>query len=134
MANANKRKGDAAERKVRDFVTERWPSSFKTRAGFTDDLGDVIVEHPAGRIVLQVKDVASPAWRTWFEQLASQVTTCERESDKDVLGGLIVHKARGVGDAGKWRAVAELDTVLDLISDAYEVGFDNGHLTARGLR
>ena len=134
MANANKRKGDAAERKVRDFVTERWPRSFKTRAGFNDDLGDVIVEHPAGRIVLQVKDVASPTWRDWFKQLAGQVATCERESDKDVLGGLIVHKARGVGDAGKWRAVAELDTVLALISEAYDVGWADGQHHGRGLR
>lgn len=126
MANANKRKGDAAERKVRDLAVKRYPGSFKTRAGFTDDLGDVIAEHGAGRVVLQVKDVAKPVWSTWFDQLAGQVATCVRESQRRVLGGLIVHKARGVGDPAKWRAVAELGTVLDLIDAAYEAGRVDG--------
>lgn len=126
MANANKRKGDAAERKVRDLAHARYPGSFKTRAGFNDDLGDVITEHPAGRVVLQVKDVATPTWTAWFAQVAEQVATCARESNRDVLGGLIVHKARGVGDPAKWRAVAELGTVLDLIDAAYEAGRVDG--------
>lgn len=126
MANANKRKGDAAERKVRDLAHARYPGSFKTRAGFNDDLGDVIAEHGAGRVVLQVKDVAKPTWSAWFTQLAEQVATCARESNRAVLGGLIVHKARGVGDPAKWRAVAELGTVLDLIDAAYEAGRVDG--------
>lgn len=122
MANPNKRKGDAAERKVRDLVAARYPGSFKTRAGFNDDLGDVIVAHPAGRVVLQIKDVAKPAWSMWFAQVAGQVATCSRESEGAVLGGLIVHKARGVGDPARWRAVGELGTVLELIDSAYEAG------------
>ena len=122
MANPNKRKGDAAERKVRDLVAARYPGSFKTRAGFNDDLGDVVVAHPAGRVVLQVKDVAKPAWSTWFAQVAGQVDTCDRESEGAVLGGLIVHKTRGVGDPAKWRAVSELGTLLELIDSAYEAG------------
>ena len=126
MANPNKRKGDAAERKVRDLATERYPGSFKTRAGFNDDLGDVIAEHEGGRVVLQVKDVAKPTWSAWFLQLADQVATCTRESNRHVLGGLIVHKARGVGDPAKWRAVSELGTVLDLIDAAYEAGRADG--------
>ena len=126
MANPNKRKGDAAERKVRDLATERYPGSFKTRAGFNDDLGDVIAEHEGGRVVLQVKDVAKPTWSAWFLQLADQVATCARESNRHVLGGLIVHKARGDGGPAKWRAVAELGTVLDLIDAAYEAGRADG--------
>lgn len=133
MANANKRKGDAAERKVRDYAQGRYAGSFKTRAGFNDDLGDVIANHPGGHVVLQVKDVAKPTWAAWFEQLAGQVATCARESQRRVLGGVIVHKARGVGDPAKWRAVAELSTVLDLIDAAYEAGVDHGHRSARGL-
>lgn len=122
MANPNKRKGDRAERAVRDLAASRYPGSFKTRAGFNDDLGDVIVEHPAGRVVLQVKDVASPTWKAWFAQVSDQVATCERESERAVLGGLIVHKTRGVGDPARWRAVGELGTVLELIDSAYEAG------------
>ena len=130
IANPNKRKGDAAERKVRDLAARRYPGSFKTRAGFNDDLGDVIAEHPAGRVVLQVKDVAKPTWRKWFAQVASQVATCARESAKTVIGGVVVHKARGVGDPAKWRAVVELGDLFDLIDNAYAAGRVDGVDTA----
>lgn len=126
MASPNKRKGDAAERKVRDLALLRCPGSFKTRAGFNEDLGDVIVEHAAGRVVLQVKDVAQPQWKTWFLQLAEQVATCRRESERSVVGGLLVHKARGVGDAAKWRAIAQLGDILDLLDATYEAGVKAG--------
>lgn len=126
MANPNKAKGDRAERAVRDYVAERYPGSFKTRAGFNDDLGDVLVAHDGGRVVLQVKDVASPAWRAWFGQLAEQAATATDNYDgvHEVLGGLIVHKARGEADPSKWRAVAELGAVLDLVDAAYKAGLE----------
>ncbi|MGP6175407.1 hypothetical protein [Corynebacterium sp. A21] len=120
MANRNKQKGDRAERSVRDHVQKAWPESFRTRAGFNDDLGDVIAETPAGRIVLQVKDVATPVWKTWWAQLASQVTNCRRESAKQVLGGAIVHKARGQGNPGDWRVVMTLDQMIDLVQTLTE--------------
>lgn len=127
MANANKRKGDAAERKVRDFVTDRYPGSFKTRAGFDDDLGDVIVNHPSGRVVLQVKDVASPTWSKWFTQLREQVTQCARHSlPIPTVGGAIVHKARGVGDAGQWRAIMPLSDLMHLLDDVHARGVSEG--------
>lgn len=127
MANANKRKGDAAERKVRDYVTERYPGSFKTRAGFDDDLGDVIVNHPAGRVVLQVKDVASPTWREWFEQLRSQVAQCARHSlPLTTIGGAIIHKARGEGDAGQWRAIMPFADLMYVLDEAHARGVVEG--------
>lgn len=122
VVNTNKAKGDRAERAVRDWAAKLWPGSFKTRAGFNEDLGDVIVEHPAGRVVLQVKDVATPAWREWFSQLASQVLTCSRESSGSVLGGVIVHKARGQSDPARWRAVVPLEALMDLVDTAYRSG------------
>lgn len=132
MANPNKRKGDVAERAVRDVATKRYPGSFKTRAGFNDDLGDVIAAHPAGRVVLQVKDVASPSWKKWREQLAEQVDTCERESEGRVIGGVIVHKYRGHADPGKWHAVTSLGDLFDLLDEAYEAGVSQGWAESTG--
>lgn len=127
MANANKAKGDRAERAVRDYVTERYPGSFKTRAGFNDDLGDVLVGHPGGIVVLQVKDVAAPAWSAWFKQLAEQVGNCVRHvrGTNRVLGGAVVHKARGTADASAWRAVLTLGQLIDLVDAAYAAGHDD---------
>lgn len=116
MANPNKRKGDAAERKVRDRLALTFPTK-KTRAGFDDDLGDVIAETPRGLFAFQVKDVASPQWKTWWEQLAAQIKNLRGNTDKEVLGGAIVHKARGHGNAGKWRVIMELDQFIELLND-----------------
>lgn len=123
MPNANKSKGNRAERAVRDLVVERYPGSFKTRAGFDDDLGDVIVAFGRARIVLQVKDVASALWKKWHEQVAGQVATCRAASRGiPVLGGLIVHKRRGIADPAQWNAVGTLGDVLDLLDAAYTAG------------
>lgn len=132
MANPNKRKGDVAERAVRDLATSRYPGSFKTRAGFNDDLGDVIVSHPAGRLVLQVKDVASPSWKSWREQLADQVNVCRTESETNVVGGVIVHKYRGHSDPSSWHAVTSLGDLLDLLDEVYEAGERAGWYQATG--
>lgn len=132
MPNPNKQRGDRAERAVRDLALERYAGSFKTRAGFDDDLGDVIVNHPAGRVVLQVKDVAQPTWKGWFTQLADQVATCRAASHGlPVVGGVIVHKARGTADPAQWRAVATLDGLLDLLDRVYQSGVSRG-LSGRG--
>ena len=50
MANANKKRGDAAERAVRDYLTDVVGEGavIKTRAGFNDDLGDVLADLPSG--------------------------------------------------------------------------------------
>ena len=128
MANRNKAKGDRAERAVRDWAAQRWPGSFKTRAGFNEDLGDIVAATPAGRMVLQVKDVASPSWTAWFRQLAAQVSTLRRESqgDTEVLGGVIVHKLRGKADPANWRAVATLEDLAELVEAAYNAGREDG--------
>lgn len=123
MTNANKQRGDRAERAVRDVVTRLFPGSFKTRAGFDDDLGDIVVDFHRSRVVLQVKDVASPLWRKWYEQLAAQVSTCRASSGGiPTLGGLLVHKRRGIADAAQWHAVGRLGDVLDLLDAAYKAG------------
>lgn len=132
MGNANKAKGDRAERAVRDWAVGLYPGSFKTRAGFNEDLGDIILEHPGGRVVLQVKDVGSPTWTEWFAQLAGQVLTCAAESPatRPTLGGVIVHKARGQADPARWRAVAPLEALMDLVDTAYTAGRSRGRTEA----
>lgn len=131
MANANKSKGDRAERAVRDLVVERYPGSFKTRAGFDDDLGDIVTEFHGARIPLQVKDVASPLWSKWYMQLADQVATCRRASrGVPVLGGLLIHKRRGKADPATWHAVGRLSDVLDLLDAAYRLGRSDANTAA----
>lgn len=128
MVNKNKQKGDRAERAVRDFICSKYPASFKTRAGFDDDLGDVIAMHHSGALVLQVKDVAKPAWGMWFHQLATQIANCRTrfKGNTTVQGGIIVHKTRGISDPSKWRAISTLGAHLDLLDKIYSAGYKAG--------
>ena len=117
MPNANKAKGDRAERAVRDFlVAQGFTGTFKTRAGFDDDLGDVIVPRdpdPATRsgFAVQVKDWATPAWKAWFSQLADQVRVGGHRH------GVIWWKRRGSADPGTWTVMMAGDAFVDLLED-----------------
>lgn len=135
MTNKNKHKGDRAERAVRDWALKRYPGSFRTRAGFHEDVGDVILSHSAGAVVLQVKDVANPNWRGWFSQLTDQIATAIKEfhGTVPVVGGLIVHKLRGKGDAGAWRAVMTLQGFADTLDRAYAAGYEQGRKDATNV-
>lgn len=126
VANPNKRKGDAAERAVRDYLSMFHPTK-KTRAGFDDDLGDVLTDTPAGRLVVQVKDVASPKWKEWYTQLGDQVQVCADHTENiDVLGGVIVHKYRGHANPEQWHTVTQLGSFMQLLQGAYEAGYKSG--------
>lgn len=136
MANRNKQRGDRAERAVRDWAKDRWPGSFKTRAGFNEDLGDIVATLPGGRLAIQVKDVASPNWTAWFKQLADQVATLRRESKGDarVLGGVIVHKLRGHANPATWRAIVRLEDLADLLETTYQAGLKDASSIDSGVR
>lgn len=117
MANPNKRRGDRAELAVTKYLQTIWPNTRKTRAGWDDDLGDVIAETPRGLLCVQVKDVASPQWKTWFEQLDSQVTTLKANTTKPVVGGILIWKTRGSANPAKWRAICQLEQLPRLLGE-----------------
>ena len=110
MTNANKLKGDRAERAVRDFLrTNGFPGTERTRAGYFRDAGDL---HACPGVTIQVKDRAAYAWPEWFTQLAEQKT--EANADHAVL----VCKRRGLGDPSQWLAVMPLDAMTQLLREA----------------
>ena len=115
--NKNKAKGDRAERAVRDYLKEIWPGTFRSRAGFNNDLGDVIADTPRGLLCIQVKDVATPQWKTWFTQLEDQVQTLRANTTKPVIGGILIWKARGSADPATWRAITTLNQLPQLIGE-----------------
>lgn len=117
MANPNKRKGDRAELAVTKYLQTIWPDTIKTRAGFNDDLGDIIANTPRGLLCVQVKDVASPQWKTWFQQLESQVHTLKANTTKPVIGGILIWKTRGTSNPAKWRAICQLEHLPTLIGE-----------------
>lgn len=112
MGNPNKRKGDRAERGVRDFLVRAGFSAFKTRAGWNEDLGDVVVPlrppQPGG-IAVQVKDVATPRWSEWVSQVKDQVANGGHRL------GVIWWKRRGISDPGSWLVVMTGQDFLEVL-------------------
>lgn len=118
--NSNKRKGDRAERAVLAYLADRFPT-IKTRAGFNEDLGDLIATTDAGLLVVQVKDTATARWSEWFAQLDDQVAACAANANgRPVVGGILVWKTRGSADPADWRVLLRLDRFLDLLDGRAE--------------
>lgn len=130
MVNRNKQRGAEAERAVRAYLADLIGDEgavIKTRAGFNDDLGDVLADLPAGRLVVQVKNVKQTDWKTWFAQVDSQVEVCRRESaPQTVIGGVIVRKRPMITDPGQWVAELSLARLMELIDAVYREGVEDG--------
>ncbi|MDP9144407.1 MAG: hypothetical protein M3N43_06885 [Actinomycetota bacterium] len=114
MTNANKRKGDWAELAVQKTLQRLgFPWTEKTRAGYARDHGDLHL-CPGPAAIAQVKNVRTPHWSEWLEQLAEQKTN----AGADVA--FLVWKRAGLGEtrAGEWLAVMTLAEMTDLLRRA----------------
>ena len=112
MGNANKAKGDRAEAAVRDYIVEYFPESWRTRAGWDEDRGDIVLDLLGDKVLtwaIQVKDVGSPSWREWFLQVAAQVKAGGHQ------GGVIWWELRGKGHPKDWRVVMTGEAYLHLM-------------------
>ncbi|ASN69232.1 hypothetical protein 7S3_54 [uncultured Caudovirales phage] len=77
MPNANHRKGMEEERQVLKTLRDNgFPHAERTRAGRAEDTGDIHLDVAVGiapGAICQVKNVRTPDWSGWLEQLESQV-------------------------------------------------------------
>lgn len=110
LANANKRRGDDEERAVEKIIHDWFPDAKRTKAGRRDDEGDIL--SPAGNFSCQVKNVRTPQWSTWLEELADQ----KRHSGMDTAF-LSVKRSRP-GKSPLRLAVMPLDDMLELLARA----------------
>jgi hypothetical protein len=102
VTNVQKAKGDRAESAVLTYVKDRFPWSWRTRAGWDDDRGDVVLDLLGDKTVtyaVQVKDTAGPPGSPEMAQLAAQV------ANGGHAGGAIWWKLRGKSSPAHWRVV-----------------------------
>lgn len=114
MPNANKRRGDWAERVTQDVLQELgFPWCQKTRAGYQRDLGDLHLV-PGQMVIAQVKNVRTPLWSSWLDDLHEQMANAEADH------GFLVWKRSGVGEsrAKEWLAVMTLEQMALLLRRA----------------
>lgn len=112
MTNVHKAKGDRAEFAVLTYVRERFPWTWKTRAGWDEDRGDVVLDLLGDKTetyTLQVKDTASPPGSPELAQLAAQVDNGGHR------GGVLWWKLRGKSSPADWRVVMSGESYLALM-------------------
>lgn len=107
MANANKIKGDAAEREVTRYLQGSGFTASRIPAGSNADIGDIWLPPPLPAI--QVKNVARIDLSGWCDQVAKQALNADREH------GVVVHKRRGKSDPGDWYVTMTLETLTKLL-------------------
>lgn len=112
MTNANKVKGDRAERAAREALRALgFPWCEKTRAGYERDLGDL---HLGPGVIAQVKDWGRPDWTLWLRGLHQQMANAAADH------GFLLVKRRGIGEprAGEWLAVMTVEQMALLLRRA----------------
>jgi hypothetical protein len=107
MANANKIKGDAAEREVTRYLQGSGFTASRIPAGSNADIGDVWLPPPLPAV--QVKNVAKLDLSGWCNQVDEQALNANREC------GVVVHKRRGKSDPGDWYVTMTLETLTKLL-------------------
>ena len=113
VGNANKAKGDRAERAVKDLILEWSPESWKTRAGWDEDRGDIVLDLLGDKVLtwaIQVKDTAGVPGTPEFAALADQIKAGAHQ------GGVIWHKLRGKADPRQWRVIMTGEQYIQLMA------------------
>jgi hypothetical protein len=107
MPNRNKQKGDRFESAALLTAQGFFPDAFRTRAGWDDDRGDIVLDK-RHKIIVQAKDCQSKPWYVWLDELDAQIKNADAEY------GCVVSKRRGKGDAGEAMAVMRYRDFLAL--------------------
>ena len=107
MASSEKRKGNAAERAVVDYLKANgFPHVRRTQAGTRHDIGDI---DGVDGVAIEVKNHARIALAEWLTQLETEMTA------KGVSEGVVIVKRRGKSNPAEWYAVTPLHIWLELL-------------------
>ena len=100
MTNPSKDKGDRAERELVAWLRSNgYPTAHRSRAGWSDDVGDVL---GVPDLCIEVKSAKTMRLGPWLDEL-----DVERANAGQPRGVLVV-KRPGWSDPGEWFAVRRL--------------------------
>jgi hypothetical protein len=108
-----KKAGALFEQQTADYIADRLDDDRIERRvmGGVNDRGDIsnVRTLQGARVVIECKNVSTMALGSWVNE-----AEIERGND-DALIGVVVHKRRGVGDAGQQFVTMTLDTFVTLL-------------------
>jgi Holliday junction resolvase len=100
MASSEKRKGNAAERAVVDYLKKHgYPQARRTQAGTRGDIGDI---DGVPGFAIEVKNHARLDLAGWVAQMLAEI------DEKGVENGVVIAKKRGTSNPGDWYAITPL--------------------------
>jgi hypothetical protein len=109
VSNPAKRKGDAYERSIIEYLRSEGFTVDRTRAGWSDDRGDI---HGIGGLVLECKNHKTLALSGWLEELRVEMVNAGCDM------GAVVHKRRGSQEGGEQYATLPLKLLVQLLRKA----------------
>lgn len=114
MTNPQKVKGSAYERSIVNYLREAGFSVDRTRAGWSDDRGDVHgISDPHGTpFVIECKNHARLALAGWLGELATEI------HNAGGMAGVLVHKKRGTTDPAEQYATLPFGMLVQLLKEA----------------
>lgn len=114
MVNRNKEKGSAYERSIVEHLREHSFHVDRTRAGWSDDRGDIhgLVSASGSPFTFECKNVKQQNLSGWLEELRIEVANNHGRI------GAVVHKKRGTTHAGEQYATLPLAWLIELLKEA----------------
>ena len=114
MSNPQKNKGSAYERSVVNYLRSQGFTVERTRAGWTDDRGDIHGMHSAsGRpFTFECKTHRRDGLPGWIRELAVEV----ENAGGDI--GAVIHKKVGTTEGGEQYATMPLSMLVSLLREA----------------
>ena len=110
MSTPSKNKGSGFEREIVQYLREQgWTGAERTRAGWQDDRGDI--DGVIG-VTLECKNQKAMTLAGWIDELIVEMANANNTM------GAVVHKRKGVTDAGNYYASLPLKTFVQLLKEA----------------
>ena len=112
--NPQKAKGSAYERSIVNYLREAGFNVDRTRAGWSDDRGDVHgLSSPIGTpFVIECKNHTRLNLSGWISELLTEI------GNAGGVAGVLVHKKRGTTDAADQYATLPFGMLVQLLKEA----------------
>lgn len=114
MTNPQKVKGSSYERSIVQYLRECGFRVDRTRAGWTDDRGDVhgITSFTGHPFTIECKNHARLNLSGWISELLAEITNAGG------VAGVLVHKKRGTTDPAEQYATLPFGMLVQLLKEA----------------
>ena len=114
MVNPQKQKGSSYERSIVNYLRDMDFRVDRTRAGWTDDRGDIhgVTSARGEPFTFECKNHRKDGLPGWIKELQTEITNAGG------MVGAVIHKKHGTTDPGEQYATMPLSMLVQLLKEA----------------